>query len=111
MEDPRPQPATITVQKNGLSKVHTSDKTYLYPMHNEVGLTLKAKRRDCMQRLVEVQSNPVYVLTLRSMADTLDSVMMNHAFSLSEVGRFPHHCRHKIHSQLLERQAAVDAGV
>ena len=37
--------------------------------------------------------------------------MMNHAFNLSEVGRFLQHRRHEIRGQLLERQAAVDSGV
>ena len=101
----------LTVKKDGLAQVHPSTRTTaLYPTSDEEGLALRAARKHCMSELVRVGSNPTYAISLRSLADTLDSMLLDHEFSLSEAGRyFKEHSR-ALRAQLLRRQADVEDG-
>ena len=86
----RAQPyQAVTVKQDGLAQVHPSNrKTALYPTNDEEGLALRAARKRCLSELVRVGSNPTYTISLRSMADTLDSMLLDQGFCLSEAGRY-----------------------
>jgi hypothetical protein len=107
----RSAPASIiTVKKDGLAQVHPStSQTVLYPTMNEEGLRLISARKHCMSELVRVGSNPAYTLSLISLADTLDSMLLDHAFSCSEAGRFFKEHQPTLRAELLEHQRDVDA--
>ena len=101
--------SVITVKKDGLAQVHPStSQTVLYPTMNEEGLQLISARKHCMSELVRVGSNPAYTLSLLSLADTLDSMLLDHAFSCSEAGRFFKEHQSTLRAELLEHQRDVD---
>ena len=110
-EDLAEAAAGVTVRQDGLREVHASaTNTALYPVRGEEGLALHQARKHCLSELVRVQGNPLYVLSLRTMADSLDSMLLNHKFELSEAGRYFQEHRADLRLQLLDAQAAVKSG-